>query len=426
MLFEDRDDAGRRLAAAVKARGFAGAIVLGIPRGGVPVAAYVARAIGGTLGVVVARKLGAPGNPELAVGAVTADGIPWINEDLARDTGANHDYLDREIASQAREAARREAAFDGGRRPDVRGRAVIIVDDGIATGATALAAARSMRAAGAKPVVLAVPVGPPSTLRRLKDEADEVICLHEDSDFWAIGQFYRDFRPVEDDEVRRIIEKFSTHESHRDAKIRRGNVDLATRLMTPGMRAPAVVFVHGLGSSKESPRNVVIASSFVDHHVAAVLFDLSGHGDSSDDPREGLEAYVDDLAAVFDWATRQPEIDATRIAVAGSSLGAVVALKAVTEKRVQPAALVLRAPPASVEDFAGLDIPALLLVGSRDGLVTTARGAAAASKTVELRVVPGASHLFEEPGTLEVATETTVSWTCDRLAEGIEARATAR
>jgi putative phosphoribosyl transferase len=425
MMFRDRDDAGRQLAEVLKARGFAGAVVLGIPRGGVPVAAHIARALGGSLGVVVARKVGAPGNPELAVGAVTADGVAWVNEPLARDTGADRAYLDREIAAQAREAQRREDVFDGHRRPAVRGHPVIIVDDGIATGATALAAARSMRAAGAKPVVLAVPVGPPDTLRKLRSEADEVVCLHEESDFWAIGQFYGDFRPVEDAEVRRILDEFAAEPVTRDARVSRGRVELAVRLMSPGRPAPAVVFVHGLGSSKDSPRNVVIASALVDHGIAAVLFDLSGHGESSSDPREGIDAYVDDLAAVAEWTLAQPEVDGERLAIAGSSLGAVVALQAARQGRVNPLALVLRAPPAEPADFVDLRTPSLLLVGAYDSLVSVARAAAAKCTAVELRIIPGASHLFEEPGTLELATEATVSWLSAKLKAAPESRAAA-
>jgi predicted phosphoribosyltransferase len=145
--------------------------------------------------------------PELAIGAVAADGTSWVNEPLASDVGADGTYLNAEIAFQATEARRREEAFDGHRRPPVSDRAVIIVDDGVATGATALAAARSMRKAGARPLVVAVPVGPPNTIELLKGEADEVICLNVESDFWAVGQFYEDFRPVDDKDVKEMLER---------------------------------------------------------------------------------------------------------------------------------------------------------------------------------------------------------------------------
>jgi predicted phosphoribosyltransferase len=207
-MFKNRDEAGIQLARALQSRGYEHPIVLGIPRGGIVPAAHVARALGGDLGVVVARKLGAPYQHELAIGAVTADGVAWVNEELVRDIGVDPEYLHAETARQAEEASRREAAFDGHRRPPVKGRTVIIVDDGLATGATAIAATRSMKAAGAGRVVVAVPVGPSHTVRALQNEADEVFALEVRDDFMAIGQFYRDFTQVEDEEVRGILANF--------------------------------------------------------------------------------------------------------------------------------------------------------------------------------------------------------------------------
>jgi putative phosphoribosyl transferase len=207
-MFRDRDDAGRQLAEALKEKGYTNPLVLGIPRGGVVPAARVARFLEGDLGVVVARKLRAPLQPELAIGAVTPNGVAWIDESLAELTGADHAYLERERGTQTVEAARREAAFDGSRRPSMEGRTVIVVDDGIATGATALAAVRSVRASGARHVVMAVPVGPPHTLDKLRREADEVVALMEVEDFLAIGQFYIDFRQIDDAEVRRLLDAF--------------------------------------------------------------------------------------------------------------------------------------------------------------------------------------------------------------------------
>ncbi len=191
--FLDRADAGRQLAALLRKRGLQGGVVLGIPRGGMPVVAEVARALGAELGVVVARKLRAPYQPELAVGAVTADGGLWVNEQLAADVGADAKYLAEEQERQVGEACRREEEFNGGRRPVVEGRTVIIVDDGIATGATAIAAVRAMRTRGARKVTLAIPVGPPDAVQAMRAEADDVVCLACEADFHAVGQFYADF-----------------------------------------------------------------------------------------------------------------------------------------------------------------------------------------------------------------------------------------
>lgn len=206
-MFHNREEAGRLLGEALRERGYARPVVLGIPRGGVAVAAAAADVLGAPLGVIVARKLRAPRQPELAVGAVAADGAAWVSADMAERSGADEAYLGEEIERQAAAAREHEARFDGHRRPRVEARDAIIVDDGIATGATALAAVRAMRAAGASRVVVAAPVGAPSSTAMLRAEADEVVCLVEDPRFFAVGQFYEDFGQVEDDEVRALLER---------------------------------------------------------------------------------------------------------------------------------------------------------------------------------------------------------------------------
>jgi predicted phosphoribosyltransferase len=202
--YADRADAGTQLATALALLALERPVVLGIPRGGVPVAAEVARRLGGQLGVVVARKLGAPSQPELAVGAVSADGAVYVDDELARRVGASQSYMERVARRERAEAQRREQAFGANRIP-LAGRNVIVVDDGIATGATAVAALRSVRAAGASRVVLAVPVGPGSTLNAMRAEADDVVCPHAEEDFFAVGEFYSDFRAPTDDEVRTLL-----------------------------------------------------------------------------------------------------------------------------------------------------------------------------------------------------------------------------
>jgi putative phosphoribosyl transferase len=205
-MFRDRQDAGQQLASLIEERGYERPVILGIPRGGVPVAAEIAKVLDADLGVVVARKLGAPMQPELAIGAITANGASYINQELVSAIGIDDHYLQAVRAREAAEAQRREQQFDGRNRPDVIGRPVIIIDDGVATGATAIAAIRSLKGAGATPVVFAVPVGPPHTITQLRHEADEVICLREEYDFWAVGQFYSSFPAVEDDEVKSILD----------------------------------------------------------------------------------------------------------------------------------------------------------------------------------------------------------------------------
>jgi len=214
-LYRDRTHAGERLAARLDAYRDTGALVLGIPRGGVPVAVEVARLLEADLDVVVARKLRAPGYPELAIGAVTANGGQFLNDDIIRELAVSHDYLAQEIAVQMADARRREERFRGGRAPrDLIDRVVIVVDDGLATGATMHAAVRSVRTGQPARLVVAVPVGSAQACEDLRKEADELICLLAPEDFWAVGAYYVHFEPVEDDEVTRIL-----HAAHREAAV---------------------------------------------------------------------------------------------------------------------------------------------------------------------------------------------------------------
>jgi putative phosphoribosyl transferase len=200
MIFADRRDAGHRLAAALVHLRDQHPFVLAVPRGGVVVAREVADALHAPIDVIVPRKLRAPFNPELAIGAVAEGGAVYVEEEIAY--GASQSYLDAEVAAQRQEIARRVEAYRGGRPlPRLDGRTAVVVDDGIATGATLVAALRAARGLGPARLVAAVPVAPPEAVARLAREADEVVCLAAPEAFHAVGQFYDDFRQVEDEEV---------------------------------------------------------------------------------------------------------------------------------------------------------------------------------------------------------------------------------
>lgn len=206
MRFADRREAGHRLGELLSDLRGGPVVVLGIPRGGVPVAAEVARALDAPLDVVVPRKIGAPRNPELALGAV-APGVHVLDERLVSVLGVTPEYLSGEIERQEREIERRTRAYRGGREPlSVRGRTAVIVDDGVATGSTVIAAARWVRANGAGNTVVAIPVGPAEARRRLEAEADRVVLAETPEPFYAVGQWYARFDQLTDEQVIDILE----------------------------------------------------------------------------------------------------------------------------------------------------------------------------------------------------------------------------
>lgn len=207
MIFTDRVEAGRRLAEALVDLKGEDVVVLGIPRGGVVVAAEVARAHGWPLDTVIPRKIRAPGNPELGLGAI-APGVRVLDERMLDVLGVSEQYLEREIAEEELEIERRSDAYRRGRpAADVKDKVAVVVDDGIATGGTATAAVRWAKAQGARRVILGVPVAPAEAIRNLSREADEVVCLETPEPFFAVGQWYQDFPQTDDDEVVELLEQ---------------------------------------------------------------------------------------------------------------------------------------------------------------------------------------------------------------------------
>lgn len=209
-MFRDRADAGHRLGALLGRHRNEHPIVVAVPRGGVPVGFEVARALGAPLEIVVVRKLRAPDQPELGIGAVADGDHPdtILNQELIQLAGVSRDYLALEIERQLAEIKRRQELYRQGRgAADLRGFTVILIDDGIATGGSIRAALRSVRRSGASKVILAVPVAPPDTIEALRTEADEIVCVATPDYLGAIGEFYVDFLQTSDSEVIRLLEE---------------------------------------------------------------------------------------------------------------------------------------------------------------------------------------------------------------------------
>lgn len=212
-LFVDRADAGRQLAQALAERRLEDPIVYALPRGGVPVAVEIAKALEAPLDLLMVRKIGAPGSPELALAAVVdgQEAQTVVNEEVKAMTGADQAYLDEVRAHELEEIERRRRVYlDGRGRLSPKGRTAIVADDGLATGATAKAALRALKRQDAKLTVLAVPVAPVETLAEMRGEADEIVCLNPAEWFWGVGGFYQDFHQLDDAETRAFLAKVWT------------------------------------------------------------------------------------------------------------------------------------------------------------------------------------------------------------------------
>ncbi len=205
-MFANRESAGRQMAQRLNDFKGKNAVVLGIPRGGVVVGAVVAKELGLPLGVIIPRKIGAPGNPELAIGAVAGEGITFLNQRIIKTLGVSEQFLQDEIQRQVREIKRREENYlQGYGQVEIQGKIAIVVDDGIATGSTAIVALRAVKKQNPEKVILAVPVAPLDANKLLEDEADEVIVLDTPPVFYAVGQFYESFEQTTDEEVKKLI-----------------------------------------------------------------------------------------------------------------------------------------------------------------------------------------------------------------------------
>lgn len=215
MRFRDRQNAGEQLAVELKRLSLQDPLILGIPRGGVVIGAVLAEALGGELDVVLSRKLRAPWQPELAIGAVAEDGQVYLNESAAAVPGLTQEYLARERDHQLEEIARRRAMYRAVRpQAPVAGRSVIVTDDGIATGSTMIAALDVLRTQAPRELIAAVPVAPPDRLDDLRSRCDQLICLYSPHDFWAVGQYYDRFEEVSDETVIELLRRSAAKAPH--------------------------------------------------------------------------------------------------------------------------------------------------------------------------------------------------------------------
>ena len=437
-LYRDREDAGRTLASRLAHLKDDQPVVVGLPRGGVPVAFEVATALEAPLDVVVVRKLGVPIQPELAMGAIGEEGVLVLNEAVVGALAIGRDELEAVVAREEAELARRQRLYRGDRSPvPVAGRTVILIDDGIATGSTAIAAARVLRERGAEHVVLAVPVGPPDAAARFSPEVDEFVCLQAPDWFFAVGACYEDFGQTSDEEVSELLERARTggapsvrggadppranggidwaQVTHRSVEIPAEGVLLPGDLRLPPAPSGLVIFAHGSGSSRRSPRNIQVAAALTASGLGTLLFDLLTEHEAADRGNVfDIPLLAERLVAATRWAQRETELRALPVGYFGASTGAAAALCAAADMGAGVRAVVSR---GGRPDLAGprldeVTAPTLLIVGGADETVLElnelALGALRCTKA--LAVVPGATHLFEEPGTLEQVAAHAARW----------------
>ncbi|GAA2747698.1 phosphoribosyltransferase family protein [Kitasatospora cinereorecta] len=430
MYFTDRTDAGRRLAADVARTHPHDPVVVGLPRGGVPVAAEVAKALGAPLDICVIRKLGVPFQPELGMGAIGEDGARVINEQIVRGAAVTPEQLAEVEVRERAELERRARSYRRGRpAADLRDRTVVVVDDGVATGSTALAACRIVRARGAARVVLAVPVAPQDWAQRLGRDVDQLVCPYTPSHFWAIGEFYTDFSQTADAEVLACLDEAAAREAAagkdidpRELVLAVGGVRLTGELAVPDSPAGLVLFAHGSGSGRRSPRNRFVAAELNREGLATLLFDLLTEAEEPDRSKVFDTGLLGGrLAEATAALRREPEAAGLPVGYFGASTGAAAALWAATEPGTGVAAVVSRGgrPDLAGERLARVRAPTLLIVGGADGPVLDLNRQARSELRCEsgLQVIPGASHLFEEPGALEAVASLAASWFTRHLAE---------
>ncbi len=425
--FVDRADAGRKLAEILAGMGLDRPLIFALPRGGVPVGIEVAKRLGAPLDLLLVRKIGAPRNPEVALGAIVegAHSEIVINEDVRRMSGADDAYVSQAVAEQRAELARRKARYLGDRpRLDPRGRCVVVVDDGLATGATMKAALIGLKRSKPARIVVALPVAPQQALDDIASQTDDLVCLNPATAFRGVGGFYHDFHQLTDDETVALLAQVSARADDAPDKskgrIHKRQVTIPPLGLIGDLTVPpnpqgVVLFAHGSGSSRRSPRNTYVADKLNAEGFATLLFDLLT-------PEEGhdrrnvfdIPLLAERVVEASIWATSEPDLEDLPLGLFGASTGGGAALVAAAELKNRVAAVVSRGgrPDLAMDFLPQVKSPTLLIVGSLDYDVIALNKQALAAMTCpkKLELVAGAEHLFEEPGTLDIAVSHAVDW----------------
>jgi len=431
-MFQNREEAGRLLAEKLMDyRDDPDAIVLAIPRGGVPVAYQVASRLNLPLDVIVIKKIGFPGNEEFAIGAAGLGGV-YLNQKIIDTYKVSQSYIATQVKLRQEEVKERLRLLRGSEEPvPVQGKTVIVIDDGIATGATVRMALDLLRRQSPKALVVATPVAPAGTADEFGEFADRFICLSEPVLFGAIGQFYADFSQVDEEIARHLLAAQSLRmdrlHSHalNAVDIHMDGVSTHGILTRPEGARGIVLFAHGSGSGRFSPRNQFVAKQLVDAGLATLLVDLLTEDEEREDLQTGrlrfdIPFLAERLAQIAAWVKASPETRGLQIGYFGASTGAAAALTVAAENPDEVFAVVSRGGRPDLAD-AVLDqvrTPTVLIVGGDDGVVVDFNRLAleklAGEKKIE--IFAGATHLFEEPGALAQVARLAAEWFQKHLA----------
>ena len=416
--FRDRDDAARQLASALERYRESRPVVLAIPCGGVAIGRVIADAFDGELDVVLVRKLGAPGNPELAIGAVDERGLTMLNE-YARWADVDEAYIAEEAKRQLALIRIRRARYGAGESsPDLAGRTVIVVDDGLATGSTMIAALKAARAQGPAQLICALPVAARDSLAHVSRFADAVVCLATPSPFRAVGRYYRNFAAVDDAQV---IDMLSPSHVTADllrstVEIRVGAVLLEGDLVSPPHARGLVIVADGSGSSRANPRNRSVATALNARGFATLMLELLTEKEDRDrNAQFDIPLLAHRLHAGVQWSRAHADVHELPLGLLGASTGAAAALVVAADRTGDIAAVVSwsgRPDLAGVQRLARVQAPTLLIAGGADDAVLYLNRIARAAMraTVELAVIPDATDRIEEAGALDHAASRAGDW----------------
>ena len=425
--FADRAEAGRQLASRLSPMSLDKPVVYALPRGGVPVAVEIARTLRAPLDLILVRKIGAPGAPEVALGAVVDGANPQtvVNEEVRRRSGADDAFLERARARELVELERRRARYLG-KRPqiDPAGHTAIIVDDGLATGATMKAAILAMKRRSAARICVAVPVAPADALKDIGELADVVVGVQSPPDFHGVSGAYDDFHQLTDEETIGLLRQGWGEGSDSSPGTRPGierrqvsvpPLGLIGDLCVPADPRGIVLFAHGSGSSRLSPRNAAVADTLNAHGFATLLLDLLTPAEAQDRRNVfDIPLLADRVMEAALYLSGEPDVADLPLGLFGASTGAAAALLAAAELGDRVTAVVSR---GGRPDLAGARLPEvvaptlLIVVGADHHVLELNRQALEALRCEKLlKIVPRAGHVFEEPGALEAVTDLATDW----------------